>query len=316
MSGPVLVTGAGGFVGGHLLDLLHGSGVAVVGWRRASADRSTERQAAAWMDVELLDREAVERAIAEVEPSAIYHLAGSAHVAESWKYVRETYEGNVLATHHLFEALRGRGLTPPVLVACTSHVYAAQPRPIREDDELRPASPYATSKLATEMLAQAAFGADGLPVVIARAFNHVGPGQDPSYVAPGIARQVALIEAGKMGPFVKLGNLDSRRDLMDVRDTVRAYTAMIVKCAPAEPYNVATGRGVSVGELVRMFKDRSTRDFEIVQDPARMRPNDVPLLVGDPSRLTSATGWTPEIPLERTIDDLLAYWRARVADER
>jgi GDP-4-dehydro-6-deoxy-D-mannose reductase len=313
--GPVLVTGAAGFVGGHLLDLLLGTGVHVVGWRRPSADRSNERPGVTWMDVELLDRHAVERAIAEVKPSTVFHLAGSAHVAESWKYVRETYEGNVLAAHNLFEGLRSRRLAPRVLVTCTSHVYAPQPRPIREDDELRPASPYATSKLATEMLAQAAFRSDRLPVVIARAFNHIGPGQDPSYVAPGVARQVALIEAGKTEPVLKLGNLEPMRDLMDVRDTVRAYVWMIDRCAPAEPFNVATGRGISVGELVDMFKLRSTRALEIVQDPSRMRRNDVPMLIGDRSLLTSATGWTPEIPLDRTIDDLLDYWRAKVRDE-
>jgi GDP-4-dehydro-6-deoxy-D-mannose reductase len=165
------------------------------------------------------------------------------------------------------------------------------------------------------MLAQAAFRTDRLPVVIARAFNHIGPGQDPSFVAPGIARQIALIEAGKIEPVLRLGNLEPRRDLMDVRDTARAYVRMIDRCAPAEPFNVATGRGISVGELVDMFKSRSTHALEIVQDPARMRRNDVPMLIGDRSRLTSATGWTPEIPLDRTIDDLLDYWRAKVRDE-
>lgn len=308
----VLVTGAAGFVGSHLLDLLCAQDVPLVAWRRPVGPPAYAIEGVRWMDVELLDRDAVVRAIGDVKPSAVYHMAGAAHVAQSWSLPRETYEGNVLATHHLFAALRENGIRPRVLVPCSAHIYAPQARPIREDDELRPASPYATSKLAQEMLSRRAWDEDGLPTVIARAFNHVGPRQDPSYVAPSIARQIALIEANLADPVLMVGNLEPRRDLTDVRDTVRAYLAMVDRGRPGAVYNVASGRAVSVGDLVHAFIARATREIRIVQDPARFRPNDQPLLVGDRSRLTADTGWEPRIPLEQTVDDLLEYWRKRV----
>jgi GDP-4-dehydro-6-deoxy-D-mannose reductase len=267
------------------------------------------------MDVDLLDRARVADALGAIKPSAIYHLAGAAHVAQSWQYIRETYEGNVLATHHLFEGLRAHALTPRVLVACSAHVYAPQSRPLREDDQLKPGSPYATSKLATEMLTVRAWTDDGLPTLIARAFNHVGPRQDPSYVAPSIARQIALIESGRTAPVLTMGNLEPRRDLTDVRDTVRAYAAMMERARPGVPYNVGSGRAIAVRELVDAFVARARREVKVVQDEARFRPNDVPLLVGDRSRLTSETGWEPQIPFEKTVHDLLDYWRHRIKTE-
>jgi len=315
MIGPVLVTGAAGFVGSHLVERLQQDGAEIVGWRRPAGPHAHVVDGIEWMDVELLDRAAVTRAVADVQPSAVYHMAGSAHVAQSWQYVRETYEGNVLATHYLFDALRRLDRRPRVLLPCSAHVYAPQPRPIREDDELKPASPYATSKLATEMLAEHAWTEDHVPAIVARAFNHVGPRQDPSYVAPRIARQIALIEQGRLEPVLTMGSLDPKRDVTDVRDTVRAYAAMMSRAAPAVPYNVSSGRAVSVGDLVRAFTERARREVKVVQDPARFRPNDPPLLVGDHSRLTADTGWEPRIPLEQTVADLLEYWRARVETE-
>jgi GDP-4-dehydro-6-deoxy-D-mannose reductase len=315
MTGSVLVTGAAGFAGTHLVECLERQGVQVVAWRRP-AGRSGHRAARArWMSVDLLDRASVAGALGEIKPAAIYHLAGAAHAAQSWRYVRETFEGNVLATHHLFEGLRANRLTPRVLVACSAHVYAPQTKPLAEDDELKPASPYATSKLATELLAARAWREDGLPTLIARAFNHVGPRQDPSYVASSIARQIALIERGKVEPVLTLGNIEPRRDFTDVRDTVRAYVAMIVHGRPGIPYNVASGRAIAIAELVDALVGRARCSVRIVQDEARFRPNDVPLLVGDRTRLTTDTGWEPRIPFDQTIDDLLDYWRTRVTTD-
>lgn len=315
MTGPVLVTGAAGFVGSHLLDLLRREGAEVVGWRRPDGRTAPPDSDLRWMDVDLLDRSLVQSALADVRPSAIYHLAGAAHVAQSWQYIRETYEGNVLATHHLFEGLRANGLAPRVLVACSAHVYAPQSRPLVEDDELKPASPYATSKLATEMLARRAWTDDGLPTIVARAFNHVGPRQDASYVAPSIARQIALIEHGRLEPVLTLGNLEPRRDLTDVRDTVRAYRALIARGRPGVHYNVASGHAVSVGTLVDAFIRRARAEVRVTQARALFRPNDVPVLSGNHDRLTAETGWQPEIPFEQTVDDLLAYWRERTRSE-
>ncbi|MGE3189656.1 MAG: GDP-mannose 4,6-dehydratase [Vicinamibacterales bacterium] len=312
MSSVVLVTGASGFVGSHLVDLLRASGADVVGWRRPGQPAAGGAPGVRWEQVELLDREGVARALAALAPAAIYHLAGSAHVGQSWTNTRETYEGNVLATHHLLEGLRRANLRPRVLVSGSATIYATQDRPIVESDRLEPNSPYATSKLAQEMLAARAWQDDGIPTLLARAFNHIGPRQDPSYVAPSIARQIAEIEAGRHEPVLAMGNLEPRRDLTDVRDTVRAYVAMMASATPGTPYNVCSGHALPIRTLVETFVQRATVPISVVQDPGRFRPNDIPVLVGDHQKLSADTGWQPAIALEQTIDDLLNYWRDTV----
>jgi GDP-4-dehydro-6-deoxy-D-mannose reductase len=309
-NGPVLVTGAAGFVGTHLTAHLLEAGAAVTGWYRPGngpGDQRTER--IDWAAVELLDSAAVSDALGKLQPIAIYHLAGAAHVGDSWQHTRATFEGNVLATHHLFQGLRRHGLAPRVLVSGSAAIYKPSGEPLTEDSPLAPASPYATSKLAQEMVAVEAWGDHGIPALVARSFNHIGPGQTPSYVAPAIARQIALIERGDIPPVLRLGNLDPERDLMDVRDTVRAYTAMMASAEAGRPYNVCGGRAIRIGDLVDLFRNRSRVPVAIEQDPSKMRPSDVPRLCGSHARLTRDTGWTPAIPLETTVDDLLEWWR-------
>ena len=312
MSASILITGAAGFVGSHLLDLLSQQSRPLVGCFHPAAPPRDPRPEVTWTPLDLLDRDAVTRTLSEKRPEAIYHLAGAAHVAQSWHNPADAYEGNVLATHHLFDALRVLDLRPRVFVSGSAMIYRPQDRPIREDDELGPTSPYATSKLAQEMLAQRAWTTDRLPTVIARSFNHIGPRQDPSFVAAGIARQIALIESRQQDPVLTMGNLEPKRDLTDVRDTVRAYVAMMATATPGAPYNVCSGKGLSIAALVETFIARARTPVRVVQDPARFRPNDVPLLVGDHTRLTADTGWTPDISFERTVDDLLEYWREQV----
>ena len=237
MTGPVLVTGAAGFVGSHLVELLLDEGADVVGWQRPST-RPLTSASLRWQTIELLDRPSVVAAIAELRPSAIYHLAGSAHVADSWQHTRETFEGNVLATHHLLQALHLAGQSPRVLVSGSATVYGPSSESLTEDSALAPASPYATSKLAQEMVAAQAWREHGIPMLLARSFNHVGPRQTPAYVAPSIARQIAAIERGELPPVLKMGNLDPERDVMDVRDTVRAYRAM--RRAPNRAYRTTS----------------------------------------------------------------------------
>ena len=309
MPAPILVTGAAGFVGSHLLELLAQDAPDIVAWQKPGTEPLVAGSGVRWATVEMLDREAVRAALRAIQPGVIYHLAGLPHVGDSWGKTRDTFEGNVLASHYLFDGLRREGLKPRVLVTSTAFVYEPVDRALRESDAVCPNSPYGTSKLAQEMVAMRAWEDDGIPGLVARAFNHIGPRQSPSFVAPGIAKQIAMIEAGQAEPVLKMGNLESRRDLMDVRDTVKAYRAMMRSATPGIPYNVSSGTSVVIKDLVDLFIGRAKVPIRIEQDPAKFRPVDTAFLLGDHSRLTADTGWTPAIPFEQTVEDLLTYWR-------
>jgi GDP-4-dehydro-6-deoxy-D-mannose reductase len=189
-------------------------------------------------------------------------------------------------------------------------IYAGSSEPIGEDHPLRPESPYGLSKLAQELLG---YGNPGGPAVfISRPFNHIGPSQNPGFAASGFARQIAEIEAGRRRPEIEVGNLDACRDLTDVRDTVRAYRTIIERGVAGRPYNVCTGRGVAIRDVLQMLLARSHVPIEIKVDAARYRPSDVPVMIGDPRRIEQELGWKATIPLERTLDDLLAFWRRQI----
>jgi GDP-4-dehydro-6-deoxy-D-mannose reductase len=239
----------------------------------------------------------------------VYHCAGAAHVGRSWDSTEPTFAVNVRGTHHVIEGLRDARIAARVLVPGSALVYAASDAPLHEDDRLAPASPYALSKLAQELLGSSNPG--GPDVFIARAFNHFGPRQDPWFVASGFARRIADIEAGRWAPEISVGNLDAKRDLTDVRDTVRAYKLILERGTPGRPYNVCTGRAIAVRDLLQMMLSRAKVPITIKVDPARYRPNDVPILVGNPARIRDELGWSADIPIERTVDDLLAFWRGR-----
>jgi GDP-4-dehydro-6-deoxy-D-mannose reductase len=189
-------------------------------------------------------------------------------------------------------------------------VYRPANGPLAEDHPLVPVSPYGLSKLAQELLGLHALSAR-LRISIARAFNHFGPRQDPSFAASGFARQIAEIEAGRRAPEIVVGNLDARRDLTDVRDTVRAYRAVLERGRPGRIYNVCSGRALAIGDVLEMLLSRARVSIRVRVDPARFRPNDVPVLLGDPGRLRDELGWTPTVTLEQTLDELLDYWRAQ-----
>jgi GDP-4-dehydro-6-deoxy-D-mannose reductase len=315
VTSSVLVTGAAGFVGGHLLDRLAATSAVIAAWYRPGWPPLTPRPDVHWAAVELLDRDAVATAIATIAPDTIYHLAGAAHVAQSWRHASETYQGNVLATHHLLAALRAARLRPRVVIAGSATIYRKQDRAIVDTDPVGPQSPYATSKLAQELLGCQAWTDDAIPVVVARSFNHIGPGQHESFVASSVARQIARIESRRQPPVLTLGNLDARRDLTDVRDTVRAYEALAARGRPGQTYNVCSGRALAIRELVDSLCARARVPVTLAQDPALLRPSDTPLMLGDHARLTADTGWQPAIPMDQTLDDLLDYWRARTTAE-
>src|SRR6185503_10654370 len=300
MPGPILVTGAAGFAGGHLLELLARDNLELVAWHRPDGAPPIELPATKWEPVDLLDRTAVREAIARVHPAMVYHCAGAAHVGRSWETVESTFAINVQGTHHLIEGLREAGAEARVLIPSSAMVYAPSSGRIREDHSTVPVSPYGLSKLAQELVGSGNPG--GPEVYIARAFNHLGARQDPEFVASGFARRIADIEAGRRPPEIDVGNLDARRDLTDVRDTVRAYRVIMERGTPGRAYNVCTGRAVSIRDLLDMLLALARVPVKINVDPARYRPSDLPIVVGDPSRIQQELGWTADIPLERTLE--------------
>jgi GDP-4-dehydro-6-deoxy-D-mannose reductase len=315
----LLVTGAGGFVGGHLLELLRREpkpprvfGVVSPRGSLPVASRSGARLVEADLD----DPAAAAAVVAEATPDAIVHLAGQSSVQQSWLDPGGTLRTNVLGVVHLLDAARKAGLRPAVLVVGSAEEYGCIPEtelPIRETQPLRPASPYAVSKAAQGALALLYGPAGGMRVVLTRTFHHTGPGRGEAFAESSFARQIAEIERELRPPLIEVGNLDAVRDYTDVRDVVRAYRLLLEKGVAGQAYNVCSGRGRRIGEVLEILLAASSASVEVRVDTARLRPSDVPAQVGDPSRLREATGWQPEIPLEQSLGDLLADWRARVA---
>lgn len=311
MRGAILVTGAAGFAGGHLLDLLSRDGADLWGWHRPGRAAPSGFPGVRWQAVDLLDRTAVHVALRDAAPSAVFHCAGAAHVARASDDTEATFAVNVRGTHHLLEGLREAQLAIPVLVPSSAMVYRPATEPLSEDDPLVPANLYGVSKLAQEMLAARA-ARDGIGVRIARSFNHVGPRQSSAFAASGFARQIAEIESGRRSPEIVVGNLEARREVTDVRDTVRAYHLLLQRGTIGRPYNVCSGRAVQIGEALDRLIAKARVGVRIRVDEGRLRPNDMPLLEGNPRRIRDELGWAPAISLDRTLDDLLEYWRAQM----
>jgi GDP-4-dehydro-6-deoxy-D-mannose reductase len=268
------------------------------------------------MAIDILDRDAVRQAVRDARPTAVYHLAGIAHVGGSWDRTAQTLEVNVLGTHHLLDAVAGFDPAVRVLITGSALVYREQTRALGEDDPIGPASPYGLSKLAQEMAGAHAAREQGVPVLLTRPFSHVGPRQSPSFFASGVARQVARIEQGLEEPVIGVGNLDAQRDLTDVRDTVRAYQAILDRGVPARVYNVCSGQAYRVGDILESLLSRARVRIGVRQDPERYRPHDAPLVLGDRHRLSRELGWIPTIPIGQTLSDLLEYWRRETRTAR
>ena len=304
----VLITGASGFAGSHLVGHLAGH-CDLTGWSR-STPTPEFAGLAKWACVDMLDREHVRQEILALRPAAVYHCAGAAHVGSSWQDTALPLASNVLSTHYLLDALRRSGAPCRIVIPGSANVYAASTAPLVEDSPVGPASPYAVSKLAQEQLAIRALVEDGVEVVIARAFNHIGARQNPTFAVAGMARQIAQIEHGSAEPVIRVGNLDAHRDLTDVRDTVRAYALLMERGVPGRIYNVASGVGRQMRAVLDALVARSSVAVEIVLDTTRLRPNDLPVLIGDSTRLRTVTGWGPHLSFDRTLDDILDYWRS------
>lgn len=291
-----LVTGGRGFVGGWLCAHLAACGDEVV---------------ATGEEADVTDLAKIEPVIRDVAPEAIYHLAGQAHVGRSWARPADTYRVNVIGTVNVLDAARRVEPAPRVLVVSSAEVYgrvSPDQLPITEETPTAPMSPYAASKIGAEVAARQAVLGFAVPAVVARPFNHIGPGQAPTFVVSALAKRIVEAERSR-GTRLEMGNPTPRRDLADVRDVVRAYRLLVEKGEPGEVYNVATGHDVVIGDLARRLIALAGVDLELVTDAVELRPVDVPVLRGDPGKLQRATGWSPQVPLDETLADVLAYWR-------
>jgi GDP-4-dehydro-6-deoxy-D-mannose reductase len=310
-----LVTGAAGFAGWHLVEHLD-SRPSLVGWRRPGGRSADSAPRLTWQAVDLTDPVSVKRAFEDVRPVQIFHLAGAPNVATSWEHAADHLRINALGTHHLLEAVRRASHPCRILIVSSGQIYEASEGPIDEDAPLCPSNPYGLSKLAQDQLARRAAADEGLDVVVARPFNHIGPRQQPGYAVASFARQIARIELGLAPPELHVGNLEARRDITDVRDVVRAYSCIMDGAPAGRAYNVCSGRAWRMGDVLDELLRLSPADIRVEIDRSRLRPRDASTVRGDASRIRSELGWIPVIPVEHTLRDTLSWWRAETAAGR
>jgi GDP-4-dehydro-6-deoxy-D-mannose reductase len=319
----VMVTGATGFVAGHLIEfLLSHTDAQVYAAKRRRSDTSAPEHTARveWVEMDVTDAHNVLSTVRSVRPTHLFHLAAQSFVPTSWKSPAETLSINAIGTVNLLEAVKSLELDTRIQVAGSSEEYGdVRPAelPIREENPLRPLSPYGVSKVSADLAGQQYHRSFGLHVIVTRAFNHTGPGRGEMFVESNLSKQIAAIEAHAREPVMRVGNLDATRDFTDVRDMVRAYWLALELGIPGEVYNICSGKALSIREVLETLLGLSTANgIHVEADPERMRPSDVPRLLGDCSKFQRATGWAPEIALDKTLEDLLNYWRDRVTKAR
>ncbi|MEK7543347.1 MAG: GDP-mannose 4,6-dehydratase [Patescibacteria group bacterium] len=319
MTKKALITGIAGFAGSHLAELLlQQQGYEVYGLcrPRSKTDHIELIKSKIHLeDADLLDSHSLYSTIARIKPDYIFHLAAQSFVPTSWVSPSVTLEVNIVGSANIFEAVRQVGINPVIQIACSSEEYGLvlpDEIPIKETNPLRPLSPYAVSKVAMDYLGYQYHRSYGLKIIRTRGFNHTGPRRGETFVTSNFAKQVAMIEKGKQEPIIQVGNLDSQRDWTDVRDMVRGYLMAVEKCDAGEVYNICTGKAVKVADMLKLLLSYSQVKVEMKEDPSRMRPSDVPVLIGDNTKFVQKTGWKPEISFEKTMEDLLNYWRERV----
>jgi GDP-4-dehydro-6-deoxy-D-mannose reductase len=305
----VLVTGVSGFVGRHLVEFLRREHpqVEIFGLARHPVPGVT------FIEADLEHPASVDAVFDALQPDRIVHLAAQSSPQTSWTDPERTFSTNVLGLLNLLEAVRRRGLDPLVLVVGSGEEYglvATHELPLREDAPLRPLSPYAVSKLSQSFLALQYTLSRRVRTIRTRTFNHTGPGRGMAFAESSFARQLCEIEAGRQEPVMAVGNLDAVRDFCDVRDVVAAYWLLLEHGQAGEVYNVCSGQGVRMREVVERLIALSGQRVELRVDPQRLRPSDIPALVGDPGRIESVTGWRRTHAFDTTLRDVLEYWRA------
>jgi GDP-4-dehydro-6-deoxy-D-mannose reductase len=316
-----LITGITGFAGSHLAEYLLAEhpDVEVHGtyrWRSRMDNVEHLRGKIHLVETDLRDFTSVLSALERTRPDYVFHLAAQSFVPASWTAPNETLTTNITGQTNLFEAIRALRLDPVVQIACSSEQYGLvlpHETPIKETNPLRPLSSYAVSKVAQDFLGYQYFQSYGLKAIRTRGFNHTGPRRGQVFVTSNFCSQVAAIELGLQEPVIRVGNLEAIRDFTDVRDMVRAYWLAVTRAKPGEVYNIATGHGIHIREMLDQLLALSTAQVKVEVDPERLRPSDVEILIGDSSKFRADTGWEPRIPFAQTLSDLLAYWRETLA---
>jgi GDP-4-dehydro-6-deoxy-D-mannose reductase len=316
---PILITGASGFVGQHLITSLRQSqpDEALIGTMNRSTVTSNDDHLR-YVRIDLCDTALVKALLDEIRPSVIYHLAGQSSPAYSFEAPWETLETNIRSQFNILQGCHELGLTPRILVVTSAEIYGTvQPEelPITEDAPLRPASPYSLSKITQDMMGWQYYLCHQLPVIRARAFNHPGPGQSERFVITAFAMQVARIEAGLQEPIIQVGNLSAQRDFTDVRDVVRAYQLLIERGQAGEAYNIASNQAISIAEVLAALLSYSRVAIRTELDVSRLRPADIPCIQGSYAKLNAATGWTPQIPFTQSLQAILEDCRQRVQND-
>lgn len=314
-----LITGIGGFAGSYLAEHLIERGWEVAGVERGGVPLAALDSVADKISVEecdIVNAGDVARAFEKFAPDAVFHLAATSFIPSAENAPQDAFDANAKGSLNVLDACRRHLPNGRVILVSSASVYGMAPQdamPLGEDRSPNPADFYALTKLCAEDIARYYHRVHALPVTILRPFNHIGPRQGTSFVTSSFAFQIVEIEKGKRDPILNVGNLSAARDFTDVRDMVRAYGLAVEKCRPGEVYNICTGRAYKIREMLDRMLKLTTARIEVREDPQRFRKVDVPLLYGDRSRFTKATGWNPELPVDKTIEDILDYWRRQPA---
>lgn len=306
----ILITGGTGFVGPHLVRFLKSSDAKLIAV--SSRDPLVREEGTEYCKADIRNADDIAAVIRAANPEQIYHLAGISSVADSWNNPRLTFEVNVVGSYNVFEAAMRLPSPPRILNVSTAQVYLPSDSALTEMSAVGPDNPYAATKAMAELLAVPHRKAASGGIITARAFNHTGPGQLPSFVLPSFAKQLAEIEVGLKAPVLKVGNINVRRDFTDVRDVVVAYCEILKKGVVGEIYNVCSGRAVLLSDLVAELQKHCNSKIRIEVDAARFRSGEVTQIAGEPAKINRVTGWKAQIPLADTIKDLLAYWRVSI----
>jgi len=307
MDDKCLITGINGFVGKHLSSFLSYKSKEVYGFDRSGSQNNKSKV----FQIDILNRNEVFNLIKKIKPNSIFHLAAQSSVKNSWQNPEKTMQVNVLGTKNLLDAVISAGLTKScrILVVSSAEIYGLPKEiPMKEDHQLNPISPYGKSRLQQEKLIQEYIRKYNLNIIIARSFPHTGPGQSKNFVCSNFAHQISGIDSKQNEPIIRVGNLNAERDFTDVRDIVKAYYLLVHKNLKGT-FNVCSGKSIKISEILNKLLKFSNKKITVKKDKLRMRPSDIPVLVGNNSLIKETINWKPKIPIEKTLLDLFNYWR-------